>query len=546
MKTHDNVQPTLWILRIQSAEDKATALSECCSALESYPKSADLWNVYGEILDHHAMQEKSLAAFRQAVSLAPENARFWNNLGVSLRKSGHVDEAEGAFMEAISLDSTFPNPQYNLRDVQLTRQRISHPAQIADRGSTAPCYREFESQMDQSADPQVWLSVADEFLEESQLEKATMVLKKAVRVCPESSSLWLKYVQCLERAGRSKQVDETLEKLVRLHPDNVEAWNWIAIRLLSQNDTENAIYALRKSVALQPANQHCRLLALLLDARGATEEAAAVLCNAVLDSDAPACRWNLLGVLLHKLSRYDKALLAFRQGINMDSNSSSLYNNLGRLLEDMKDNSGAARAFKKAIDLDKSNAIAWNNLGVLLRTMGLNSKAEMALRISISIAPHFTNPWHNLRDLCLSQGVTHEFRCSDNQLQMPLASKWAKAGWSVYDEDHISQQLVNLTREVDLAPDDHVKLHALALSLFDARRFGDSHERLLRAVALEQESAVLWNFLGMVSEKLGNIEDAVYHYRRALQADETYLCAKFNLTNALRTNQNSQLLPART
>lgn len=214
--------------------------------------------------------------------------------------------------------------------------------------------------------------------------------------------------------------------------------------------------------------------------------------------------------------------------MELEPDDSFIHNNIGRLLEDLGEEDDALESFDTAVALDRTNAVAWNNFGVLLRKKGFTKEAEKAFRIAISVAPYCANPWLNLKDLSLAEHLPPRTASQyQRRLPLPVASKWTEAGWNVYDEDHLSKQIVRVTREA--MPQSVVGLHELALGLFNARHYQDCYQLLAGRIDQHPKDASLWNLMGMTSEKLGDLEQAAACYKKCIACDSSYLSAIYNL-----------------
>jgi tetratricopeptide (TPR) repeat protein len=82
-----------------------------------------------------------------------------------------------------------------------------------------------------------------------------------------------------------------------------------------------------------------------------------------LDSDG----FNVLGILLDDLKRYDEAEAAYRKAIEFNPTYASAYSNLGNTLNGLKRYDEAEAAYRKAIELNPTDIKAYRSLINLLR-----------------------------------------------------------------------------------------------------------------------------------------------------------------------------------
>ncbi len=513
-----------WLSIIGSSLTVDALVRSCRKALTAYPDSAELWNVFGEIMEEIGQSRESELAYQKSVSLEPGNASIWNSLGLLLKRNGRIVEAESAFLKAVLVDP-------NYRNLRRDRRKI-----FIDEDSNLDNYSEDDEikgnriqQLLMSFDPSVWISVVDEFLESGEQERATRILEKALRTHPNSQSISLKYSALLEQNRQFPEAALVLNRLIEIDPDIAEAWHRLSLLARLDGNVASAISFSRRSVKLNPANPHLRRLALLLDEQGKTLEAMEVLSQA---SEFDAITLNLLGVIQHKLGQRAEAKISYENALSVGGENSHLLNNLGRLFEDVGDDEGAVWAFDRALELDRHNAVAWNNFGIVLRHQEAFSEAEKAFRISISIAPHFKNPWLNLRDLSFSIPSISTAEISGSRLDEPIPSRWMQLGWNVFDEIYHSLQLKKLTNQAEQQPKNPYALHQLALCMFNAGLNQEAGALLRKAILVHNENPAFWNLLGMICEKLGCISDSIACYEQAIKCDNNCLGAIFNWNEA--------------
>jgi tetratricopeptide (TPR) repeat protein len=88
-----------------------------------------------------------------------------------------------------------------------------------------------------------------------------------------------------------------------------------------------------------------------------------------------AAAWNNLGLLLHRMGRYEEARSAYATALEHDAHCCEAAYNLGSLHEDLSDSDGAIRHYRKALALSPDYADAHFNLAAVLARTGRTDEA---------------------------------------------------------------------------------------------------------------------------------------------------------------------------
>jgi tetratricopeptide (TPR) repeat protein len=83
-----------------------------------------------------------------------------------------------------------------------------------------------------------------------------------------------------------------------------------------------------------------------------------------------AAAWNNLGLLLHRMGRYDEAYAAYAAALEQDSRCCEAVYNLGSLAEDRSDLEEAVRCYRRALAMSPDYADAHFNLAGALSRLG--------------------------------------------------------------------------------------------------------------------------------------------------------------------------------
>jgi serine/threonine protein kinase len=118
----------------------------------------------------------------------------------------------------------------------------------------------------------------------------------------------------------------------------------------------------------------------------------------VMTSEAPRKRKEQLldaGNYNFVLRRYQEALIAYNQAIELDPNLAAAYNGRGNVLYRLRRYGGALAAYNQAIELDPNLAAAYNGRGNVLYRLRRYEEALAAYKRAHRIDPGFTGAFFN-------------------------------------------------------------------------------------------------------------------------------------------------------
>jgi cytochrome c-type biogenesis protein CcmH/NrfG len=106
--------------------------------------------------------------------------------------------------------------------------------------------------------------------------------------------------------------------------------------------------------------------------------------------------WYNLGVVYGKLKRYDDAIDAYNQGLRINPEYAGAWNNLGVIYGELKRYDDAIDAYRKAVRIDPKYAFAWYNFGFIYTSLKRYNDAIEAFRQALRINPELAEAWYNL------------------------------------------------------------------------------------------------------------------------------------------------------
>jgi tetratricopeptide (TPR) repeat protein len=150
-------------------------------------------------------------------------------------------------------------------------------------------------------------------------------------------------------------------------------------------DDAEALY--RSLLADDPENAEAlNLLGVLIDARGDSEQGAALIAQAIAVRDHPRFH-NNLGMALGRLGRHQAALDVFAAALAQWPDYPQALNNQGAAQEALGRLEDAAASFRASVDARPDYAKAWGNLGTALRGLNRPEEAVAAYERALALNP---------------------------------------------------------------------------------------------------------------------------------------------------------------
>ena len=242
--------------------------------------------ILGRSLDREGEIEEAVAAYRRAAELDPASSGIWAELAGLYARRNRPDEAIEAGNEALDRNAGDREAHRTLGLVYAARVEsreapaqsdvdlaIDHLAQARNPGSSdlmlsitlgrlylstrqpEPAVEVLTDMLDrapQFADGQALLGRAHEALD--QWDEAAAAYERAVLYAPRRARYRRRLADALANAGRVGRAVEVLEDLVRLRPDDADAWYRLATLELDAGDFDAAEAAARRVVELAPGD----------------------------------------------------------------------------------------------------------------------------------------------------------------------------------------------------------------------------------------------------------------------------------------------------
>ena len=211
-----------------------------------------------------------------------------------------------------------------------------------------------------------------------------------------------------------------------------------------------------------------------------------------------------LGIVLNGQGDADKAIVHYRQAVELRPSYAEAHYNLGRLLAEKGRFDEAIVHYGKALEINPADAEAHNNLGATLFANGRLDEAIAHYRKALAIQPDYADASCNLASALLSNG-------------------------------DLDGAIGYYSACLAILPNQTEAQYNLASALFKTGRMDEAIGHYQKVLELRPESADARANLGSIFLAKGRVQDAIAQYRDVLRIAPDNVAAASNLAWVLAT-----------
>ena len=199
---------------------------------------SDDHNARGIELADRGWLDEAAREFEKAIRLDPKSAHAHDNLGTIFAERGQLFEAMGEFLEAVRLEPESPTSRHYLASFL-----AAHGQDLA----IAEYRRAIELEYDF---PDAHLNLALSLADRGQLDEAIVELEVAHGQAPDDEMIEHELAGCLIEAQRYPEAISHLKRIVREHPEHVEAYVDLGIAYTAKGFLAQAESVLKKAIGI--------------------------------------------------------------------------------------------------------------------------------------------------------------------------------------------------------------------------------------------------------------------------------------------------------
>jgi tetratricopeptide (TPR) repeat protein len=560
-------------------KDSSNAVEAFQHALKLAPGSAKTRNNLGNVYMSEQKPDLAENEFRTVLRSDPGNRDANYNLGIALMSKGLPGEAIAHFERVRPATVA---TQFNLIRAYLASNRTAEGLRLATELSaqnnndiqlhfslgimlaSEKQYPPAELELEK-ADAlrpgtfEILYNLGQTYLRAGANSKAEFVLNRALKLKPDSPDTLHLLAQVYSNESRPLDALELLVRAHKIAPENTDVIFLMARVSMSQNYYEDAIPLLESGIAIAP--QRADLLAALGESYFQADKVdkASETFLKLIKLDPTARSYAYIGISFLNLGRFDDAKQYFQDGLKLDPHNSACLFNLGLIAVRQEDYTKGEAMLEQALHFNPDFPAALLELANLRMISKKYSEAIDLLRKYVKIS---RNPATGYYKLAMAERNLHQTEAADRDLKIfQTLSKKASIGPMPYEHlfDYLDSRsklapeaqnqsdITQLHDEISKHPAQPEDLYLLAEAYLKSGKTAEAKDTIAQLDKLSADNFRTQNGVGVMLARYHLYDDAIQHFRNALQANPGSDEVIFNIADAcFRKGRYAEALDAAT
>jgi tetratricopeptide (TPR) repeat protein len=448
-----------------------------------------------------------------------------------------LDNSIDFFRESITLNDKNKRASDGLSDALAAK---AHELLISEKADTARAYF-LEALKNNPKNAAAYFGLGEIYTDLNQTDEAVASYEKALANDPSLTEIFMPLGILYYQKGEIAKADELLTKAVANSSETAETQVFLGVIRFSQNRNDEALAAFQRAKAIDPDYAEAYLhTGDVLMRTGKTAGAVAEYQKAVSLRSTYFEAWRGIGTANFELKNYPDAIAAFTQAKKLKNDNPDVYAALGDAYRLAGSYNDAESSYALARDFMLRNkdyspdeiADVYSKIGFVVgRQCEQNMKNAIACRWPAAIK-------------ALEKAV---------ELGGGNTADFSNLGWAYYNaaridflekrdadgKDKLLQAKMNLEKAVAANP-TYVQgpLLNLGMTLTDLGDFAGAADALEKVVRREPDWVFAINELGIAYRKQNNFKDAITQFKKAINKDDSFAAAHYNLGESEFRNGN--------
>lgn len=479
-------------------------------ALQFDPNSNEIRLSLGECYFAMRRFERAIATVEASIG---RDRRVVEFLGRCHRFLGHDQQAEVLYRELITMDSADAEAWWYLSRLSL---RQGHLDQAAD---------DLESLARLRPDGRVYIEMGELRSRLGQYDRSVTAFSEALKIDSgwAGRDAWLGLAGALEPLGRFDEAAHAYKRVIEMSPPDEFTPHRRLIQLYLAADLPDSAAALIEGILAKRPNDPERLRLGVLWYSMGQEEKAESLFIALEGEVDPYLPLYYRGRIAADRNEYEEAKGFFRKAIAVTDSFPDAWLHLSEALLDQDSLAAAIATSKQAIKATGQERAFWYFMGIaysrseiydsavywldqLWQTDTLDSRVQFSLAASLERSGQFDRAVTMFKDMIARE--------PDNGIALNyLGYMYADSGI------HLEESLELIGRALEFEPDNGAYLDSYGWALFRLGRLNEAESEIRKALASLQSDPTIHDHLGDILAAQGRRDEALTHWRKALELE---------------------------
>ncbi len=371
---------------------------------------------------------------------------------------------------------------------------------------------------DEPENYELWFYLGNAYFENRNYSEAINAYERVLSLNPAFQSAYISLASTYARIGKKRKAKRIIFEGLKKF-DNDEFLYLSSIVLAECGYFKDAEKIIKGLIGKNRDDAYLVVLGNIYLGMEKYEEALKAYQEAIEINEKNEEAWNNLGFLYFSLGNYVKARECYERATSINQGYREAWYNLGYLEHTLGNLSNAVFYYWKALQIDARDEVTWNNLGNALYNLGKYMESIPYFMKSVSINSEYEIGWNNIGNALDKMGM-HRQSIPFHERALKINPKfdyaWHAKGHALSSLGHYEEALDSLERAIELNSEYADTWYWRGYTLYKLERYEEAIESLKMAVKIENHIKA-FELLGDIYSYLGYNAESLKYYEEALK-----------------------------